>query len=147
MAQLDVIVIGAGIVGSWAALHALRCGRSVAIADPSPGDGISGRNSGVLHAGLYYKKGSLKAKHCIRGKRLTEQFIEEHPIPILRCGKLVTCGRSGSADTIDELYEKALDNGADELEILQEPGRFFPGYWEPEPCIQKARPSSTPPRI
>ncbi|EHQ08101.1 NAD(P)/FAD-dependent oxidoreductase [Leptonema illini] len=127
MAQLDVIVIGAGIVGSWAALHALRCGRSVAIADPSPGDGISGRNSGVLHAGLYYKTGSLKAKHCIRGKRLTEQFIEEHPIPFLRCGKLVTCGRSGSADAVDELYEKALDNGAAELEILQEPGRFFPG--------------------
>lgn len=127
MAQVDVIVIGAGIVGSWAALQALCCGRSVAIADPSPGDGISGRNSGVLHAGLYYKKGSLKAKHCIRGKRLTEQFIEEHPIPILRCGKLVTCGRNGSADAVDELYERALNNGAEELEILQEPGRTYPG--------------------
>ncbi len=127
MTKVDVIVIGAGIVGSWAALHALRCKRSVVLVDPRPGDGISGRNSGVLHAGLYYAPGSRKAIHCVRGKRLTEEFIGRHSVPSLSCGKIVTCGRSGSIDAVDVLYEKALQNGAEGLEILSDPGRHFPG--------------------
>jgi L-2-hydroxyglutarate oxidase LhgO len=127
MIHVDVLVIGAGIVGSWAALQALKRKLLTVIVDPSPGDGVSGRNSGVLHAGLYYDSNSLKAKHCIHGKHLTEQFIERYSVPILRCGKLVTCGRHGSAEAIEMLYDIALKNGASELELMQNPGRFYSG--------------------
>ena len=85
VARCDVVVIGAGIVG-LATAHRLierKPRLSVVVVDKEPDVGLhqSGRNSGVLHSGIYYKPGSLKAQNCVVGKRLMEDFCEAESIP------------------------------------------------------------------
>ena len=121
--MIDLLIIGGGIVGSWIALLAARTGISVAVADQSdrPGDSTSGRNSGVLHAGIYYKPGSKKAYHCIQGYALTLEYLNRRNVPHLVCGKLITTGDQTSAD-VDSRLESILLNarsiGARDLEIV-----------------------------
>ncbi|MBL8018302.1 MAG: FAD-dependent oxidoreductase [Leptospirales bacterium] len=129
---MDVVVIGAGLIGTWIAYECANRGLVVALCDQSdpPGDGISGRNSGVLHAGLYYTPGSLKAKHCIRGRKLAIDFFENYNVPYMVCGKLITAGEPSHADdeeTILKIKANAEASGAEGIEILQNPGRMFPG--------------------
>jgi L-2-hydroxyglutarate oxidase LhgO len=125
---LDVVVIGAGIIGSWVALALARAGLSVAVFDASnkPGDGISGRNSGVLHAGIYYDPGSLKAIHCQRGRNLTEEFLQKHRVPFTICGKLVV-GEKDDEPRLITLLENAKRCGAEGLSIISQPGRNYIG--------------------
>jgi L-2-hydroxyglutarate oxidase LhgO len=129
---LDVLVIGAGFVGSWIALEAARRGLSVAMCDSSarPGDGVSGRNSGVLHAGIYYAPGSLKAKHCVAGRILAEEFCKSHSVPYSICGKIITTGAHASvADVtrLESLLKNAEACGASGLRIIENPGAICPG--------------------
>jgi len=129
---LDLLVIGAGIVGSWVAYRAALRGLTVGLCDSAdrPGDGISGRNSGVLHAGLYYTPGSLKAKHCIRGRILTEEFCRRYNVPHIICGKLITPGYETRPDDEARLLaieENALKCGAEGLEMVSQPGQKFAG--------------------
>lgn len=148
--MLDDLIIGGGIVGSWIALHCARLGRRAAVADASEqaGDGITGRNSGVLHAGLYYPPVSRKARHCIRGHVLALEFAEKHGVPFELCGKLITVGRTqagiansnssagpvGNADArqaalaqLEALYANARASGVSGLELMPRPGERFPG--------------------
>lgn len=139
--DIDVLVIGAGIVGSWVARAALDRRLSVAICDRShrPGDGISARNSGVLHAGIYYRPGSLKARHCVRGKELAESFLAKHSAPVLRCGKLIVAG-ADEHDRVTALMQNAATNGA-RVEFIDHPGDRFPGVrgdlalYSPDTCV------------
>lgn len=129
---LDLLVIGAGFVGSWIAFEASRRGLSVALCDQStrPGDGVSGRNSGVLHAGIYYEPGSLKAKHCVRGRVLAEEFCNERGVPYSICGKIITAGlHASSADNarLEGLLANALACGASGLRIIENPASLCPG--------------------
>ena len=71
----------------------------------------TGRNSGVIHAGLYYKPGSLKAKACARGRALLERFCEEHGVPFERCGKIVVATRDEEVPRLDELERRGVANG------------------------------------
>lgn len=129
---LDVLVIGAGFVGSWIAFEAAKRGLSVALCDESlrPGDGVSGRNSGVLHAGIYYAPGSLKALHCVRGRILAEEFCKERGVPYSICGKIITPGAHASEDDLSRLeglLKNANDCGASGLRIVENPAAICPG--------------------
>ena len=114
------------------ALRAARAGLSVALCDLShqPGDATSGRNSGVLHAGIYYAPDSLKAFHCIRGYALTLEYLKSKKLPHEICGKLITTGRNASQDSIEKLEvlkANAERIGARDLSILSNPGKSFAG--------------------
>ena len=133
--MVDVLVIGAGIVGSWVARYLAERGRSVVVCDAAtrPGDGITGRNSGVIHAGIYYPPDSAKARHCLRGRRLLLEFAARHDVPHEVCGKLSVTGhqtdetREAAAARLHQLYENAQASGAENLELLAHPGREYPG--------------------
>ncbi|MDP9151588.1 MAG: FAD-dependent oxidoreductase, partial [Myxococcota bacterium] len=112
---VDAIVIGGGIVGLASALALLgrRPGISVVVLEKEKKLAAhqTGRNSGVIHAGLYYKPGSLKATTCARGRALLERFCEEHAVPFERCGKVVVATTDEEVPRLDELERRGRANG------------------------------------
>ena len=88
---MQVLVIGAGVVGLAVARAAARQGHEVVVAEAasSIGTGISSRNSEVIHAGMYYATGTLRGRHCVRGRRMLYEFCASHGVPHRKCGKLV----------------------------------------------------------
>ncbi len=117
MPDADVVVIGGGIVGLATAreLARRRPGASIVVLEKETGIARhqTGRNSGVVHAGLYYKPGSLKARLCRRGKSLLESFAVEHGIRHDRCGKLVVATDETERARLHGLLERARANGVD----------------------------------
>jgi L-2-hydroxyglutarate oxidase len=117
MPEADVVVIGGGIVGLATAreLARRRPGASIVVLEKETGIARhqTGRNSGVVHAGLYYKPGSLKARLCRRGKSLLESFAVEHGIRHDRCGKLVVATDETERARLHGLLERARANGVD----------------------------------
>jgi len=111
----DFAVIGGGIVGTSAAMHILqRCpGRSLLLLEKEGGlaQHQTGRNSGVIHAGVYYAPGSLKAKFCKEGSQATIQFCIEQQIPFERCGKLLVATTELELARMDALQARCLANG------------------------------------
>jgi L-2-hydroxyglutarate oxidase LhgO len=111
----DVVVIGGGIVGlaTTLALQSSRPGLSVVVLEKEARLAAhqTGHNSGVIHAGLYYKPGSLKAVTCARGRKLLERFCEEHDVPIDRCGKTVVATRADHVPRLEELERRGRANG------------------------------------
>lgn len=111
----DLIMVGAGIIGLATALElrARHPGLDIAVLDKesSPGQHQSGHNSGVLHAGVYYRPGSLKARLCVEGKRRMERFAEEQGIPFERCGKLIVALEDDELGRLAELRANAEANG------------------------------------
>src|SRR5882724_12684587 len=90
MEQIDVAVIGAGVTGLASALAIAKRGLSVCVIErhPRPGLDTSTHNSGVIHAGLYYPAGSLKARLCVEGRHLMYEFCARYDVPHVRSGKL-----------------------------------------------------------
>ena len=127
MFDADVLVIGGGVVGLWTAWTLALSGKTTVVCDINDGSSVSERNSGVLHAGLYYKKDSLKALHCVRGRVLTEEFLKKYDVPFEICGKLVIGSGPQSLDRLETLRKNALVNGATHLEIIEHPGKLFAG--------------------
>jgi L-2-hydroxyglutarate oxidase LhgO len=107
------VVIGAGVVGLAIARALAMRGRDVCVLErhPRPGQDTSTHNSGVIHAGLYYPPGSLKARLCLEGRGLLYAFCEEHRVPHLRCGKLVV-GQPGEERELERLAANAAASGA-----------------------------------
>jgi (S)-2-hydroxyglutarate dehydrogenase len=116
----DVTVIGGGIVGLATAfrIHECRPGLRILILEKEPqlATHQTGHNSGVLHAGLYYQPGSLKARLCREGKAEMEAFAETHGIPVDHCGKLVVAVDESELGRLDALRERAVANGVPGLE-------------------------------
>lgn len=108
-------MIGAGIVGLAAArelrLRYPHLTMAVVDKEDQPGQHQSGHNSGVLHAGVYYKPGSLKARLCVEGKAQMEEFADEHGISYETCGKLIVALDRRELGRLEDLYERGLANG------------------------------------
>lgn len=109
------MIVGGGIVGLATALALVRARQRISLAVLEKEGAIAthqtGRNSGVIHSGLYYKPGSLKARTCSRGRAMLERFCEEHGVPFERCGKLVVATRSEDLPRLDELERRGRANG------------------------------------
>lgn len=111
----DLIVIGGGIVGLSTAMQALEQypGLSVIVLEKESRIAThqTGHNSGVIHAGVYYQPGSLKAQFCREGAAATMQFCREHGITFEQCGKLLVATEPSELPRMDALYERAVANG------------------------------------
>ncbi|HVW68952.1 MAG TPA: NAD(P)/FAD-dependent oxidoreductase [Steroidobacteraceae bacterium] len=115
MDDVDAIVIGAGVVGLAVARALGLRGRETLIleAEDSFGTGTSSRNSEVIHAGIYYPKGSLKARLCVAGRERLYAFCAEHGVPHRRCGKLIVATSEAQLAQLKKIQGAARDNGVD----------------------------------
>lgn len=113
--RTDVLVIGGGAVGLATAWQLERLGIERVLVLEKEADVArhqTGRNSGVLHSGIYYEPGSLKAETCRRGKQLMEALCEQEEVPFERCGKVVVATNEAESSTLDRIHERAQANGA-----------------------------------
>jgi L-2-hydroxyglutarate oxidase LhgO len=121
--KLDAVVIGAGVVGLAVARELALAGREVVIleAEDAIGTHTSSRNSEVIHAGIYYPKGSLKAIACVAGRHLLYEYCRTHGVPHRRCGKLIVATDEAQVAELLGIRKKAHDNGAtDVVQIRKE---------------------------
>jgi L-2-hydroxyglutarate oxidase LhgO len=120
MEQVDCVVIGAGVVGLAIARAAALAGREVIVLEAAEGIGThtSSRNSEVIHAGLYYPKGSLKARFCVQGKELLYRYCAEHGVPHQRIGKVVVATDESEISAVQSYVAKAQANGVTDLQWL-----------------------------
>jgi len=120
MDRANIVIIGGGVVGCGVARAVSERWDNVFVLEQMPrlGMGASSRNSGVIHSGLYYPPGSLKARHCVAGNRLTYEFCAAHNLPHHRSGKLVVATTSGEEARLAELRERGRANGVEGLRII-----------------------------
>jgi L-2-hydroxyglutarate oxidase LhgO len=120
MAQVDVVVIGAGVVGLATALELASRGRSVCVIErhSRPGLETSTRNSGVIHAGIYYPTGSLKARLSVDGARRLYEFCGTRDVPHARCGKLIVASSEGEVPMLEALLQLGSANGVEGLTLV-----------------------------
>jgi L-2-hydroxyglutarate oxidase LhgO len=114
--KLDAVVIGAGVVGLAVARALAMAGREVVIleAEDAIGSHTSSRNSEVIHAGIYYPAGSLKARSCVEGKQLLYEYCVSHGVPHRRSGKLIVAGEHQVAE-LEGIQKKAHANGVTDV--------------------------------
>jgi L-2-hydroxyglutarate oxidase LhgO len=119
-ATVDVLVVGAGVVGLAVARELARRGHAVIVAEAAGGigTGISSRNSEVIHGGMYYPAGSIRARHCVAGRRRLYAFCASHGVPHRRCGKLIVATNALEQAKIEGIYEQGLANGVEGLVLL-----------------------------
>jgi L-2-hydroxyglutarate oxidase LhgO len=122
METIEAAVVGAGVTGLAIAAQIAGAGRSVCIIErrPKPGMETSTHNSGVIHAGLYYPRGTLKAQLCVEGAGRLYSFCAAHRVPHDRCGKLVVATTEQEVPQIEALAERAVGNGVEGIEIVCE---------------------------
>ena len=118
--SVDVLVIGAGVVGLAVARALALEGREVWVleSEGSIGSGISARNSEVIHAGIYYPQGSLKARLCVQGRQLLYAYCQARGVAYRRCGKLLVATNASQWATLAQVQAGALANGVDDLQLL-----------------------------
>ena len=122
MDNFDLTVIGGGIVGLATAMRMarnhpkLRC--AVLEKEAELGTHQTGHNSGVLHSGIYYRPGSIKAQTCVAGKRALQEFCDEHGVHYQLCGKVIVATRPEELPRLDELRRRAQANGVDGVEMI-----------------------------
>lgn len=133
--KFDVIVIGGGIVGMSTAWQILKKHPKIRLGlletESRPAAHQTGNNSGVIHSGLYYRPGSLKARNCVRGRELLYAFCRTHNLPHDRCGKLVVATSKDEIPRLLELYNRGVENGLKDIRVV--PGEALTEY---EPAVQ-----------
>lgn len=147
-AKFDLAIIGGGIVG-------LATARQVALKHPSLKICLlekekelalhqTKRNSGVIHCGIYYKKGSLKSRFCTRGADLVKDYCQQKNIPFNQCGKLIVATRENELPTLQDLYNNATANKIKDIELIDpkrveqiQPGcnKAIKAIWSPNTAI------------
>lgn len=122
MDQADVVIIGGGVVGSAIARALSKKWENVFLLESLPklGMGASSRNSGVIHSGLYYPPGSLKARLCVRGNRLTYEFCTIHNVPHKNIGKIVVAFSLDESEKLPALLQNGTANGVEGMRIVDE---------------------------
>src|SRR5205814_1682807 len=117
---MQVLVIGAGVVGLAIARQAALAGHDVIVAEATGGigNGVSSRNSEVIHAGMYYPTGSLRARHCVRGRRMLYEFCASHGVPHKKAGKLIVAVDEKQTAKIEGIAKQGEINGVEGLEFL-----------------------------
>lgn len=115
--RTDVAVIGAGVVGLAVARALALAGREVVILEKNGriGEETSARNSEVIHAGIYYSKGSLKARLCVEGRDRLYAFCESRGVPFKKLGKLIVASHAGQSYQLELIRRRAIDNGVTDL--------------------------------
>ncbi len=117
---VECCVIGAGVVGLAVARQLAMSGREVLVLErePAVGSGVSSRNSEVIHAGIYYPEGSLKARMCVHGKHLLYDFCDSHGVAYSRCEKLIVGCDDSEAQALRAIHARGLGNGVSDLRLI-----------------------------
>ncbi|MCX7222078.1 MAG: FAD-dependent oxidoreductase, partial [Burkholderiales bacterium] len=118
--DIDCIVVGAGVVGLAIARALALSGREVMVVEAAEGigTGTSARNSEVIHAGIYYPAGSLKAKLCVEGRKMLYAYCAEKGVAHKRIGKLIVATSQDEIAKLDDILKKARINGVEDMELL-----------------------------
>jgi L-2-hydroxyglutarate oxidase LhgO len=118
--EIDCVVAGAGAIGLAIARELAQAGREVIVLEAGDafGHGVSSRSSEVIHAGMYYTPGTLRAKLCVEGKWLLYEFMEKHNVAHKRCGKLIAATSEEEILILEGIMERAPVNGVDDLTLL-----------------------------
>jgi len=120
--QTDVLVVGGGLVGLSTAMFVKqmqpRSSVQLIEKDAALATQQSGHNSGVLHAGIYYEPGSLKARFCVEGNRALRELCERFEIPVIRCGKVIVANTEQEKDRLERLHDRGIDNGVPGLRLV-----------------------------
>jgi L-2-hydroxyglutarate oxidase LhgO len=145
MDEIETIVIGAGVVGLAIGRALAEKGQQVLVleAEPDFGSGISARNSEVIHAGIYYPEGSLKARACVEGRTLLYDYLKSRGLPYRQCGKFIVASQDSQIDKLKEIKMRAEQAGVFDLEWVsaadiqaQEPNvSCVAGLWSPSTGI------------
>ena len=141
--RIDCLVIGAGVVGLAVARRLAQAGLETVVVESATliGSQTSSRNSEVIHAGIYYPTGSLKARLCVSGRELMYRYCAEHGVAHQRCGKLIVATTGAQAAELDRIRAQAHANGVDDVEHL--PGALL-REWEPDlSCVAALHSPST----
>jgi len=117
---MQVLVVGAGVVGLAVARAAARKGHEVIVAEATRGigNGVSSRNSEVIHGGMYYPTGSLRAHHCPRGRRMMYAFCASHGVPHRKCGKLIVATEDAEVSKIEAILKQGVANGVEGFAMI-----------------------------
>src|SRR6201985_1509393 len=117
MDKVECVVIGAGVIGLAIARRLATPGDELIVLEAAEGIGTvtSSRNSEVIHAGIYYKAGSLMARMCVGGKQELYRYCREHGIPHRNCGKLIVATSLKEAEKLQSIRAHAEANGVDDL--------------------------------
>jgi L-2-hydroxyglutarate oxidase LhgO len=120
MDKVECVVIGAGVIGLAVARRLAREGREVIVLEEAEGVGTvtSSRNSEVIHAGIYYKAGSLMARMCVSGKKMLYQYCADHGVPHKNCGKLIVATTPQEAEKLQSIRAHAEANGVLDMQTL-----------------------------
>jgi len=120
--RFDIVIIGAGIVGLATALDITQNYPRLKLCILEKEDRLAahqtGHNSGVIHSGIYYRPGSLKARTCVAGAKALTAFCDQHGIPYERCGKVVVATTSAELPRLEELFRRGTSNGLTGLEMI-----------------------------
>ncbi|MFH1018809.1 MAG: NAD(P)/FAD-dependent oxidoreductase [Pseudomonadota bacterium] len=141
----DILIVGGGVVGAATAQTLASRGLSILLVEAGPrfAEGVTSRNSGVVHGGLYYKPGSLKAKLCIKGNELLYAWCARHGVPFRKTGKLVLAKNAAEREELEALLANARASGAEkcrlvtsgELRELEPELEGVAALWSPETGI------------